>query len=297
MAITYHISHITPQYKFHYTKQKKPWLRRVGNWDVNQFDVALLRSWISHCDTVHRRYAVYLIDFEFLTWLTSTSVNPIEAVRYVALSYMWEGGGEQEFQLRQNLVETLEIPSSLAKITIPGILKDAMALCKDLNESTWVDWAHRAPPTVVHYCRWVEEYTRRQLTFPSDSLNAFAGASKIVASALEIRSSYELRKLDVEERWIDQSVSMADLKGVADLPVLEGVADWKHDIKNEAWAHRPQSPWEAVAHGDLDADACGIAATLPGCLVFNTTVASAGQGFDLGDCRETAVCGFSDGSA
>lgn len=48
--------HITPQFKFHYSQHKTPsYLRQVELWDVNHFDVTLLRDWISRCDSVHGR--------------------------------------------------------------------------------------------------------------------------------------------------------------------------------------------------------------------------------------------------
>ncbi|KAK8134783.1 hypothetical protein PG984_006795 [Apiospora sp. TS-2023a] len=540
--------HFTPRFKFHYTQQRKSRLRRVEDWEVNYFDIALLQRWIGRCDQVHgprcrgdQTTGGLPQEFRVIDVLNLCIHQPAEPVRFVALSYMWKGGsGEDDFQLRKHLVKTLEKPGSLECVKLPGVLRDTMALCKDMNErylwvdrlciiqddpvskmgqiqamdkiyrsasftiaaalannegiglpgyrgspryptpstprpvyneevytnglrrswdeiglsssrwsargwtfqerllskrtifitehevkfecpeveasepETWswgymellsgnlsqralgcspdelgpllqqrkkeeemewfhgigpdfdstaknVDFMRGSPPTFMEYCRWVQEYTSRQLSFPSDILNAFVGAGKVISEALDSRmlfglpekclpqalmwerteprpgsvqvdgleipswswahtigqaqywwmysngvtacasdeyrqtaslvacfyyndpaviGTHGLRRLDVEERWADQHVAMADLKDVAALPALEGAPNFQDWIKNEGWAHCPHSPWEAMARRDLDPVACGIAATLPGCLVFNTTVASLDQGFD-----------------
>ncbi|KAK8039857.1 hypothetical protein PG993_008268 [Apiospora rasikravindrae] len=432
---------ITPQFKFHYARQKKSQLRRVENWDVNYFDVVLLRRWIGRCDNVHRRcnenqttegmerdptpkdpfcsptadetkLEIYLPDgFRVIDVVNLSIHQPAGAVRFVALSYMWKGGGKEEFQLLKTLVDTLKVPGSLASVPLPGILTDAMALCKDLNESylwvdrlciiqddpaskmrqiqamdaiyrsatftiaaalnendgvglpgyknvpryptsstarpvheaavtdrgfypnssdrivsssrwntrgwtfqerllsrrtifvtehevrfecpetrgsepeTWsledmellphvnlrillrckpdevddllrrkkeeeavewahgyvstqvmsaaVDWTRREPPTLVNYCRWVEEYTRRQLTFPSDTLHAFAGAAKIMSGALVSRMLFGL-----PERCLPQALMWeygAEARdGHRSPPIqLDGLS-----VPSWSWAHR-----------------------------------------------------------
>ncbi|KAK8024760.1 heterokaryon incompatibility protein-domain-containing protein [Apiospora arundinis] len=66
--------------------------------------------------------------------------QPLEAPRFVALSYMWSGGGSDEFQLLKILVEVLETPGSLANAPLPGVITDTMALCRDMGERyLWVD--------------------------------------------------------------------------------------------------------------------------------------------------------------
>lgn len=219
------------------------------------------------------------------------------------------------------------------------------------------DLSRKEPPTLKHYCRWVEDYTRRELSFPSDILNAFAGAAKIVSSSLGSRmlfglperylpqalmwgptaskprdacahprtcgtsipswswahrkqpvqyhgidflgaiddhrktasmvacfyyhdpenSGRGLRKLDVEQRWLDQHVDMTDLKGVANLLHAAMPSTWVDWLNSDGWEQCPHSPWEAIAHHGLATNDYEIATTLPGCLVFNTTVASADQ--------------------
>uniref|UniRef100_A0A4E9EJS5 Uncharacterized protein n=1 Tax=Gibberella zeae TaxID=5518 RepID=A0A4E9EJS5_GIBZA len=41
---------------------------------------------------------------------------------------------------------------------------------------------------------------------------------------------------------------------------------------NRLWEECPENPWQALERQQLHPDACQIAANLPGCLVFNTTV-------------------------
>lgn len=63
------------------------------------------------------------------------------------------------------------------------------------------DWMGRSPPTLVQYCRWVEQDTGRQPSFPSDILNAFAGAGKVTAGALDPRML-----LCLPEMWLPQAL-------------------------------------------------------------------------------------------
>ncbi|KAK7920282.1 hypothetical protein PG985_008304 [Apiospora marii] len=86
----------------------------------------------------------------------------------------------------------------------PDELDDLLQQRKQEEETAWlhgliptqsrgsVDWMGRSPPTLVQYCRWVEEYTGRRLSFPSDILNAFAGAGKVVSDALDSRMLFGL---------------------------------------------------------------------------------------------------------
>jgi hypothetical protein len=83
-----------------------------------------------------------------------------------------------------------------------------------------------------------------------------------------------LRKLDVEERWVKNVVSIRDLSNQEELPPLSGKGipgEWR---TNKDWKECPQNPWEAHERQILDPDACIVAALFPGSLIFNTTVAS-----------------------
>lgn len=64
------------------------------------------------------------------------------------------------------------------------------------RQGRWPD-----PFALEAYCRWVEQYTTRQLTFPSDILNAFACAAKIVSSLLDSRLLFGL-----PERYLPQTL-------------------------------------------------------------------------------------------
>ncbi|GKT95232.1 hypothetical protein Ct61P_13082 [Colletotrichum tofieldiae] len=70
-----------------------------------------------------------------------------------------------------------------------------------------------------------------------------------------------LRKLRVKERWLGMEMKMTKIHGPEKLPPCKG-----------KWAGA--SPWEALAHEELDAKAVAMAGDFPGALVFNTTVAS-----------------------
>ncbi|KZL76531.1 hypothetical protein CT0861_00794 [Colletotrichum tofieldiae] len=91
-----------------------------------------------------------------------------------------------------------------------------------------------------------------------------------------------LRKLRVKERWLGMEMKMTKIHGPEKLPPLQRKmgggkvkvspeTDKKH---TEMWRECPHSPWEALAHEELDAKAVAMAGDFPGALVFNTTVAS-----------------------
>ncbi|KAK8121408.1 hypothetical protein PG999_005528 [Apiospora kogelbergensis] len=522
---------ITPQFKFYYTRKGKPHLHHLERWTVDYFDIELLKRWISRCDNVHQdceegwttedaKSTIVELphDFRVIDVINLNICQPTGTPRFIALSYMWKSGGTGDFQLQRDLVTRLEAPGSLAEVGLPGILTDAMSLCKDMGEKyLWVDrlcivqddlaskmeqiqnmdaiyrsatltiaaalnnndgtglpgyknrprypnpsvprvcttrgwtfqerllsrriifvtehevrfecpearasemetwsykdielvphvdhlrrlrcgpeeaedwlrlireeeevtwshgyvssqvdskelnWAERRPPNLWQYCTWVEEYTRRELTYPSDILNAFSGPAKVVSSSFGSRmlfglperylpqalmwgpassevadpgvhleidgvsipswswarwaepvqyrwmgspgtiyltteygqtasivacfyyhdpegSGGDLRKLDVEQKWVTEHVDMTELKSVADLPLVQPISHPNWPPTNDAWEQCPQSPWEAIAHQDIAFDECRIANMLPGCLVFNTTVASVDQRFRL----------------
>jgi len=68
-------------------------------------------------------------------------VKPTKAMRFVALSYMWQQGGDEgHVQLESRNIKELELPGGMAKISLPSTISDAISLCKDLGETyLWVD--------------------------------------------------------------------------------------------------------------------------------------------------------------
>lgn len=68
-------------------------------------------------------------------------VKPTKAVRFVALSYMWQQGGDESLvQLESSNVEELQRSCGMANIALPNIISDAISLCKNLGETyLWVD--------------------------------------------------------------------------------------------------------------------------------------------------------------
>lgn len=68
-------------------------------------------------------------------------VKPTQAVRFVALSYMWQQSGDEgHIQLENRNVKELELPGGMANISLPNIISDAISLCQGLGEIyLWVD--------------------------------------------------------------------------------------------------------------------------------------------------------------
>ncbi|KAF6840616.1 hypothetical protein CPLU01_00987 [Colletotrichum plurivorum] len=95
-----------------------------------------------------------------------------------------------------------------------------------------------------------------------------------------------LRKLNVKERWLALEMDMTSIDCPEKLPPLPrkmggrmggGRVDISEETKRmyeEMWHECPHSPWQALAHAELDGKAVALAGDFPGALVFNTTVAS-----------------------
>ncbi|KXH49632.1 hypothetical protein CSAL01_10564 [Colletotrichum salicis] len=113
-----------------------------------------------------------------------------------------------------------------------------------------------------------------------------------------------LRKARVTERWLGSCMQLAKINGIEKLPPLQRkMAGGKFNVSEETnekytamWRECPHSPWEALAHAELDPEAVEVAAGLAGALVFNTTVASLRVGRDRrmmgarrGDCEDAEI--------
>lgn len=112
-----------------------------------------------------------------------------------------------------------------------------------------------------------------------------------------------LRRLAVEERWIDYLVSIEELANEDELPSLAGKYVPGVIRSANTWKECPQNPWTALAHTTLAPGTCSIASTIPGSLVFNTTVASLKLDhdtrgiYDLAEFteRDVAICDLKGG--
>ncbi|KAJ3531622.1 hypothetical protein NM208_g8796 [Fusarium decemcellulare] len=85
-----------------------------------------------------------------------------------------------------------------------------------------------------------------------------------------------LRKLDVQEWWVDKDVPLEAFRSMEEVPEITELST-KHmpgSARNHlTWKECPHNPWQTLQHSTLDPEACKMASTLPGSLVFNTTVA------------------------
>ncbi|KAI1479716.1 HET-domain-containing protein [Daldinia eschscholtzii] len=88
-----------------------------------------------------------------------------------------------------------------------------------------------------------------------------------------------LRKLETQEQWIHHEITIEEVAGQTELPVLtykKLPTNWK---SSRDWENCPHNPSQVFLRQALDAEACRFATMFPGALVFNTTVASLGIDF------------------
>ena len=87
--------------------------------------------------------------------------------------------------------------------------------------------------------------------------------------------------LDVGERWIKHEVAIMDSERQNDGPEITGKympAEWR---SNKTWQKCPHSPWQTLVHPTFNPPACHLATSIPGSLIFNTTVASLKLGDEM----------------
>jgi hypothetical protein len=95
-----------------------------------------------------------------------------------------------------------------------------------------------------------------------------------------------LCRVNVKERWIDRKMAIEEFQTVDEVPEIivkeaEGFSmEW---TSARMWRESPHNPWQTLAHLTLGSVACSVAATIPGSLVFNTTVASLKLDFHWGE--------------
>ncbi|KAL7624540.1 hypothetical protein AAE478_006107 [Parahypoxylon ruwenzoriense] len=139
---------ITPQFKMKYSNEKTPILCGIERWEVPFFDINVLRGWLKHCDDTHgpqcvdeeNEHAILPKGFRVIDTQEMSIIEPNNFVRYAALSYVWADGLDGSIQLEKSNVDSLGVPGCVNKLKIPGIISDAIALCRDLGERyLWVD--------------------------------------------------------------------------------------------------------------------------------------------------------------
>ncbi|KAI1311985.1 heterokaryon incompatibility protein-domain-containing protein [Xylaria venustula] len=139
---------ITPQFKFIYSSDGTGLLTSIEEWDVPFFDVQLLRGWMRRCEDNHAvkcggkgiKKEDLPTGFRVIDTLEEKITEPEGSFRYMALSYMWAVGPDNNVQLEKSNVEALTEPHSLRQVQLPNIIVDAIALCRDLGERyLWID--------------------------------------------------------------------------------------------------------------------------------------------------------------
>ncbi|KAF4983713.1 hypothetical protein FZEAL_929 [Fusarium zealandicum] len=86
-----------------------------------------------------------------------------------------------------------------------------------------------------------------------------------------------LRRLYVQEWWVEREVPLEDFRYETGVPPIVEMS--KKYLPGEArnsqtWRECPHNPWQTLAYPVPHPDACRVASSLPGSLVFNTTVAN-----------------------
>ncbi|KAI0521565.1 heterokaryon incompatibility protein-domain-containing protein [Xylaria bambusicola] len=139
---------ITPLFKLTYSNDDAKVLTRVEEWNVPFFDTTVLRGWLTRCDDQHTGECVgktveienLPAGFRVIDTHEDKIVEPNSSFRYVALSYMWPVGPDNNLRLEKCNIDTLEAPGSLRQVQLPNIISDAIALCRNMGERyLWID--------------------------------------------------------------------------------------------------------------------------------------------------------------
>lgn len=83
-------------------------------------------------------------EFRVIDVRSMSIVKPSQRVRYVALSYVWQQAqlpsATAEFQLQRKNMKYLGQPGGLQAASLPYLLSDTIALCRDMGETfLWID--------------------------------------------------------------------------------------------------------------------------------------------------------------
>ncbi|KAI3537252.1 hypothetical protein CSPX01_10341 [Colletotrichum filicis] len=170
---------------------------------------------------------------------------------------------------------------------------------------SWAAWSSVEGGSAASY-RWIHGDAR---LYDTKLVRIVTLVQFHVYDARRVSSRHEddgngLRKVKVTERWLGSCMQLARMSGIEKLPPLQRkMAGGKFNVSEETnekyiamWRECPHSPWEALAHVELDPEAVEVAAGLSGALVFNTTVASLRVGRDRrmmgarrGDCEDAEI--------
>lgn len=85
-----------------------------------------------------------------------------------------------------------------------------------------------------------------------------------------------LRKVEAQEWWVEAEMPIEGFRNRDDVPPVNDISKKylpSHERTNLTWRECPHNPWQTLLHTALDPEACKVASSLPGALVFNTTVA------------------------
>ncbi|OHW92283.1 HET domain containing protein, partial [Colletotrichum incanum] len=143
---------LTPQLMMHHSKiDENAWgLSHISEGEIPFFSLQTLRGWINYCQDEHGERCIGTYHrpsdmpqgFRVIDTYSMSIVEPDKTVSFVALSYMWAGGGPEStnIQLEMSNKEELETTGSLAAVPLPQIILDTISLCRDLGESyVWID--------------------------------------------------------------------------------------------------------------------------------------------------------------
>ncbi|KAI0539497.1 heterokaryon incompatibility protein-domain-containing protein [Xylaria digitata] len=139
---------ITPQFRMTYSNNDAPVLIGIQEWVVPFFDTKLLSCWLESCEEQHAGQCGgkeiekenLPVGFRLIDTYEDKITGPVGSFRYVALSYMWKVGPDNNIKLEKSNADLLATPHSLRQVQLPNIITDAIALCRDLGQRyLWVD--------------------------------------------------------------------------------------------------------------------------------------------------------------
>ncbi|KAI0436265.1 heterokaryon incompatibility protein-domain-containing protein [Xylaria telfairii] len=139
---------ITPQFKLTYSNDDAKILTGIEGWEVPFFDTKLLSGWLKRCEDHHTgtcggketRKGNLPLGFRVIDTYEDKITELHDSSRYVALSYMWKVGLDNNIKLEKANADLLATPHSLRQVQLPNIITDAITLCRGLGERyLWID--------------------------------------------------------------------------------------------------------------------------------------------------------------
>ncbi|TGJ79808.1 hypothetical protein E0Z10_g8954 [Xylaria hypoxylon] len=205
-------------------------LTSIQEWVVPFFDTKLLSSWLKECENRHAGQCGGKDTgkdnlpggFRLINTYEDNIIEPNGSFHYVALSYMWKVGPDNNIKLEKGNVDLLATPHSLREVQLPNIITDAITLCRDLGQRyLWIDRLcivqddeitkpgqinamdtiyRSASFTIIGALNTRDDIGlpgSRQLSIASDVFNAFSGVSNA------LRESFNSHMLfGIPERYI-----------------------------------------------------------------------------------------------